>query len=288
MPEGPEVETVRRSLVDVVVGASVQDVWQSSLPLRMAKPQASLQAFVGSTVVSLERKGKLLWLPCRDNTRSDVRGLLVRLGMTGQLRLHAPTDDVAKHTHVRIVLQPRIGTVQELRYVDPRRFGDVAGYHDAATLKAQVEALGPDGLTLSANEVLAAAAKLRTTTRALKEALLDQRWLAGVGNIYACEALFRARLSPWRRGVSLSPKEAVCLVECCRDALVHGLEHNGTSFSDYVDARGATGGALAHLWVFQRETLPCKQCQQPIERRDQAGRSTFFCRRCQHARPTSR
>jgi formamidopyrimidine-DNA glycosylase len=277
MPEGPEVESVRLSLVPTVVGARIESAWVSSLSLRTPVSAADFAPVLGQVVIDIGRRGKLLWL-----SMGEI-GVFIRLGMTGRARLHDPNDAVEAHTHVRLSLIHNAHRV-ELRYIDPRRFGEVVPYHPLQ-FTTTCAAIGPDGITLADHEVDGLAASLRRTQRELKTAILDQQWLGGVGNIYACEALFRAGLSPWRKGSSLSLSEARTLVVACRQALQHGLLHGGTSFSDYVNAQGATGGALEHLFVFQRETHPCKSCSGVIERATQAGRSTFFCRRCQHARP---
>jgi formamidopyrimidine-DNA glycosylase len=144
--------------------------------------------------------------------------------------------------------------------------------------------MGPDGLALDAAARARVAAALTSTKRALKDALLDQSLLAGVGNIYASEALFHARLSPHLRGVDLRDDEADRLLDAVGRVLQEAVRRRGTSFSDYVDGEGVAGGMLAHLAVFQREGEPCPACGTAVARVVQGARSTFLCPRCQKPR----
>ena len=276
MPEGPEVETVARTLRPLVVGATFGAPWVSRLKLRTPITTSSLKAVVGASVVGVGRHGKVLWLQL-----DTAAAVVVRLGMTGQLTVTSTSAPLAPHTHVRL---PLAGQGRELRYRDPRRFGEVTLANDGAALEAICADMGPDGIALDDVGRTAIAAALRRTGRAIKVALLDQRVVAGVGNIYAAEACFIARLDPNRRGTSLSTKEASRLVAAVEETLHQGVSRRGTSFSDYVDAEGVVGDNAAHLWVFQREGEPCRVCGHAIERSVQGARSTFWCPRCQRRR----
>ena len=172
----------------------------------------------------------------------------------------------------------------ELRFRDPRRFGEVVPFVGDAGLREACAGLGPDGLSLSETDRVAVAAALRRTSRTIKEALLDQRLVAGVGNIYAAEACFLAGLAPTRRGTSLTRAEALRLVGGVQETLAQGVAHRGTSFSDYVDASGDVGDNARHLWVFLREGEGCRRCGTPIARIVQGARSTFWCPHCQRRR----
>jgi formamidopyrimidine-DNA glycosylase len=211
-------------------------------------------------------------------------GLVVRLGMTGQLTVATTSTPLPPHTHVQIPLVDPAHAGTELRFRDPRRFGEVVPFVGDSGLKAQRAGLGPDGLGLTDDDRVAVAAALRKTSRAIKEALLDQRLVAGVGNIYAAEACFLAGLAPTRRGTSLSRAEALRLVDGVEETLAQGVAHRGTSFSDYVDASGDVGDNARHLWVFLREGQGCRRCDTPIARIVQGARSTFWCPRCQRRR----
>ena len=274
MPEGPEVETIRRSLLPLLrqrrfVGAQV-----SRKKLREPVTARELSAVVGRVVTGLDRRGKLLIIDVEGGA-----GLFVRLGMTGKLVVAPERDAPPPHTHVRLTLDD--GS-EELRYTDPRRFGSVVPFADRAGRDAALAEIGPDGLLLDDDATRAqVSAALGRTARSLKDALLDQKLVAGVGNIYAAEALYVARLSPFRRGVDLRPAERERLLRAVGEVLHQAVGRRGTSFSDYVDGLGVPGDNLGHLHVFQREGEPCRTCGRRVERAVQGQRSTFFCPKCQ-------
>jgi formamidopyrimidine-DNA glycosylase len=294
MPEGPEVETVRRSLAARLVGATLGGPRVSRLALRTPVTTAALAFLRGRRVVALGRKGKTLWLDV-----DDGGGVFVRLGMTGRLLLVPASAPLAPHTHVRITVARAdadavddvadaaegggVDPPLELRFVDPRRFGEVVPFPSPAARDAVLHRLGPDGLQLTDDDRAVVAAALRRTGRSIKDALLDQGVVAGVGNIYAAEACFVARLSPRRAGASLSAAEARRLVVAVEDVLAQGVRNRGTSFADYVDGDGRAGNNAAALWVFQRAGEPCRVCGTVVERIVQGARSTFLCPRCQPA-----
>lgn len=273
MPEGPEVETVRRTLHPLVEGRRLGAPWVSRFKLRTPVTKKQLQPLVGRRVVGTGRHGKLLWL--------DVEGgggLFVRLGMTGRLLVEPREKERHPHTHVIIPLDEG---ERELRYVDVRRFGEVVPFADERARDDERRRMGPDPLTWSDAERARAGERIRKTQRTLKDALLDQSLLAGVGNIYASEALFVARLSPFRRGCETSKRAIERLLDAAREVLEQAVIHRGTTFSDFVDSTGGEGDNLSHLHVFWREGEPCPSCGRPIERAVQGARSTFFCRKCQ-------
>lgn len=275
MPEGPEVETIRASLAPVLLGRTFRTAWASRLSLRAPVTSAALRPLVGRRVLALGRRGKAMWIEVEGE-----RGLLVRLGMTGRLLVQPTAQEPERHTHVRLGLNGD----EELRFVDPRRFGCAVPFASVAARDALLGDMGPDALTWDAAGRAAAAQALRATSRALKVALLDQKLLAGVGNIYASEALFLSRLSPFAPGTALDDGAAARLLDAVEQTLADAVKHRGTSFSDYVDARGARGDHRAHLHVFGREGEPCGACGGPIRRQTQGQRSTFWCPRCQPAR----
>jgi formamidopyrimidine-DNA glycosylase len=268
---------VRRSLEPLLVGRTLGRAWLSDKKLRRAPPPSRFSTLPGRTVMCLGRQGKLMWLEL-----DDGGGLMVRLGMTGRLLVQGADEPRAPHTHVVIPLDDG---ADELRYVDVRRFGEVRPFADPVDLAEERARLGPDPTTWSERERAAAAADLRRTQRPLKDAVLDQTRFAGVGNIYACEALFEAHVSPLRRGTSLRVHEADALTHAIADVLRRAVEHRGTTFSDFVDGEGREGENLAFLQVFQREGEPCPRCGGPVERTVQSGRSTFHCAGCQPRRP---
>ena len=272
MPELPEVETVVRTLRPRLVGASIRAVWTSGKRLRLARPIARVtlaKLSIGAKVVAARRKGKYILI---DLDRGHA-GILVHLGMTGRLRIQAGSEARAKHTHVIWSLAGG----QELRFVDPRRFGWVAISRDVDGLP-ELAGLGPDALTeldvARMRELLAASAA------PLKSFLLDQRRIAGLGNIYVCEALFRARLHP-RTPARRAVKRTGALVRAVRAVLRVALANRGTSMRDFVDSDGASGENASALLVYGREGKSCRVCGTRVRRLVDSGRSTFYCPHCQ-------
>lgn len=274
MPEGPEVETIRRSLLPLLRGRRFLSARVSAKKLREPVTARELGAVLEREVLGLDRRGKLLVVDVAGGA-----GLFVRLGMTGKLVVTPAAESADAHTHVRLRLD---GDNTELRYVDPRRFGSVRPFTTGAQRDAALRTMGPDGLAMTDPKQRApVAAALGQTNRSLKDALLDQALVAGVGNIYAAEALFVARLSPFRRGAELRPTERDRLLAAVGEVLHQAVGRRGTSFSDYVDGLGVPGENLGHLHVFQREGEPCRTCGRAVLRQVQGQRSTFFCPRCQ-------
>lgn len=276
MPELPEVETVRRSLVPGLFEGSITEIEAGNLALRRKRlDRPGLQKLVGARFVAARRHGKYLLLDT-----SSEHTLLVHLGMSGRLLLMAGDAERAPHTH--LVLQ--LSTGKQLRYVDPRRFGMIRPYPTATIAETEELALlGPDPLGNAFDEAGFVAA-MKRTKRDMKSALLDQSNVAGLGNIYVAEALFLAKISPTRRAHRLKTAESQALYRAIRDVLTRSVANRGTSFSDYVDADGNQGNNQLSLWVYGRDGQPCRVCETTIRKRVQAGRSTFYCARCQATR----
>lgn len=272
MPELPEVETIVRGLRRGVVGKRVRGVWLSGKPLRRPVAPDFARRLLGRAICGVHRRGKYLVFELAP------RGLwLVHLGMSGKLCRMPHAEPPARHTHAVI----RLSDGSELHYCDPRRFGLMALYEIASPgLVPELCALGPDplGRGLDGQQLWHALGRSR---RDIKSFLLDQKRIAGIGNIYACEALFRARVHPARRCDSISRKEARRLALALRTVLREALEHRGTSLSDFVDAAGRPGDHGSYLRVYGREGERCRRCRAAIARMIQGNRSSFFCPRCQ-------
>ncbi len=273
MPELPEVETVRRTLRPAI-GAQIRSVWDSGKPLHMQRrpPRRKLRALEGATISAVRRHGKYLLIDT--DTPSS---LLVHLGMTGRLWLADAAVPRPAHTHLVLGL----GGTRELRFVDPRRFGQL----DVVTRAAErthpaLAGLGPDALedVLDPAALLRLARARRTT---LKAFVLDQGVVAGVGNIYASEALWRAGLRPTRRTARLTAEGSRRLVDAIREVIAHALDHGGTTLQDFVDAHGNAGENADYLWVYDRAGQPCPRCERPIKRSVLQGRATYYCPTCQ-------
>lgn len=272
MPELPEVETVRRTLTPAI-GGTILSVWDSAQGLHMKRkpPRAALKKLVGTTITGVRRHGKYL-LVDTDGPSS----LLVHLGMTGRFRINQKDDPRAKHTHLVLDLGTR-----ELRFSDPRRFGQL----DVVTRAKEREhpslsILGPDPI-VDGIDVTAFHARAKGKKAMLKAFVLDQSVLAGVGNIYASEALWRAKLRPTTRAHRLTLDRAKVLAAAILEVLNHALEKGGTTLSDFVDANGYAGGNAEYLWVYDRKGEPCPRCKAPIKRSVLQGRATYFCPTCQ-------
>lgn len=272
MPELPEVETVRRTLAPAI-GARITTAWDSGMGLHMKRtpPRAKLNKLVGGTITEIRRFGKYLLVDI-----GAERSLLVHLGMTGRLRIQPAGDPRAPHTHVVLGLGER-----ELRFSDPRRFGQV-DVVDRADERAHpaLAVLGPDPL-VEGIDVDAFHARSRKRQSILKVFLLDQSVIAGIGNIYASEALWRAELRPTTRAHRLTLEAAGRLAAAVRETLTNALDNGGTSLRDFVNADGAEGENADYLWVYGRDGEPCLRCQTLIRRVVHQGRATFFCPTCQ-------
>jgi formamidopyrimidine-DNA glycosylase len=272
MPELPEVETVRRTLAPAV-GGRISSVWTSGMGLHMARkpPRAKLRKLVGARITAVRRHGKYLLLDT-----DQAESILVHLGMTGRLRIQGKLDPRVPHTHVVLGLGTR-----ELRFVDARRFGQF----DIVVRGQEREhpglgALGPDALEhgVDAKAMLASARTKRTT---LKAFVLDQSVIAGVGNIYASEALWRAKLRPTLRTQKLTAPAAARLAAAICEVIERALDNGGTTLSDFVDADGTAGENADYLWVYDRAGQPCMRCRTAIKRTVLQGRATYYCPTCQ-------
>lgn len=272
MPELPEVETVRRTL-EPAVGATITSVWSSGKGLHMQKrpPVRKLRALVGATITAIRRHGKYLLI----DTTTPL-SLVGHLGMTGRLRIVAASEPHAKHTHFVLGLGDR-----DLRFIDARRFGQIDAVERArAALHPALSVLGPDPIThgIDVDALLALAKSKRTT---LKAFILDQSVIAGVGNIYASEALWVAKLRPTTRTHKLTGATAKALAAAVDQVLRSALENNGTSLRDFVDADGAEGSNWDYLKVYDRVGEPCPRCKAIIKRSVLQGRATYYCPTCQ-------
>ncbi len=269
MPELPEVETIRCQLEPLLVGAEIVDAgshWS-------AKFTPALDA-VGAGIDAVRRRGKYLLFDLHDGAQHHE--LIVHLGMTGRL---AVDDHRGEDTHPHLRAWWRLDDDRRLTFHDARRFGRIhhvaAGDHRGIPTLA---ALGPEPFD-EAFDGRALAAAVRTSRRHLKTQLLSQRPVAGVGNIYADEALWLARINPAVR--RLSPDRAERLVDAIRTALRSGLEHGGTTLRDYVDSDGRTGANQHELHCYGRSGEPCERCGTVLRRRVIDARGTTWCPRCQ-------
>ncbi len=274
MPELPEVEATRLFLEPVLDGATIAsvDVRRARMVRRQPRPADFADRLRGRQVTALRRHGKFLL--------GDADGLVwvTHLGMSGRLSVAAPGEPEAAHTNVVV----RLEGGPEVRFVDPRTFGFMAAYTADEYAASPLARLGPDALTdLPRSPELARRMAGRVVP--IKPLLLDQGFLAGIGNIYADEMLFRARIRGDRPAGSLDAAEVKALRAHVRPVLRAGLAAGGTSLDDlgYLLPDGRAGEYLTRLRVYGREDEPCRRCRTPIRRTVLRQRSTFWCPQCQ-------
>ena len=275
MPELPEVETIRRSLEAELTGRRVTEarVRHPRVVRRQARPSDFVDRLRGRVVVNLRRHGKFLLF----DLDTDLVWV-THLGMSGRIQM-ADRED-REDTHTRAIV--RFDSARELRFVDTRTFGFMAVLTLEELAASTLARLGPDAYAdLPSSAWLAN--RLHGRTAPIKALLLDQRIVAGVGNIYADEALHQARLAPHRPAGGLSPAEVKALRSAIRKTLRDGLRWGGTSLNDlaYLLPDGRAGRYLSHLRVYGREGEPCPRCGSEVRRSVIRARSSFWCKGCQ-------
>jgi formamidopyrimidine-DNA glycosylase len=272
MPEMPEVETIARKLRRTIIGKLVTEVRLSGLPLRRPVADSFAATLTGRSVRRVHRRGKYIIAELQPHAF-----WVIHLGMSGRICYFPGTPEKAAHTHATI----RFADATELQYRDHRRFGLLAAYEVARIGDIpELQGLGfdPLGPRFTADWLWRELLKSR---QEIKSFLLDQRKIAGIGNIYACESLFHARLMPERRCYTVERHEAVLLARAIGKVIRRAIRNHGTSFSDFMDSDGLPGYHQNFLRVFQREGEKCRRCRSAIRRLHQGNRSSFFCPGCQ-------
>lgn len=293
MPELPEVETVRRSLEQKLAGARVTAVQvkrrdvvvmpgdpdggfsrsRSTAAPKRLRPPLLLQ---GGAIAEVRRRGKQLAI------LTEQACVCIHLGMTGQLRILPPRSrERLDHAHVRWTLSSDDPAVGALIFRDPRRFGGVWALQSHASLDERWTKLGPDALAITTNQL---SNKLAGSRRAIKAALLDQAVLAGVGNIYADEALFRAGINPADHACGLVHQQIKDLAREIRSVLSEAVRARGSTLRDYTDPDGQPGSQQLQHRVYARSGEPCLTCGSTLLGTVLAQRATVWCPRCQPAR----
>jgi formamidopyrimidine-DNA glycosylase len=297
MPELPEVETIRRGLAKRITGDRIESVWLSDKPQPFkCAPQEIAATLEGAHVRGVRRMGKHLVIDLERNPQTELqlpdagekrcpgRGCgqiaggheagnnahsqwIVHLGMTGSMQVVAPSSALLKHTHA----VARLASGREIRFVDPRRFGRM-------WVTSNFETCGIEPLHISDDEF---SRLFRGRKTPIKSALLNQKLLRGVGNIYADEALFRAGIRPRRRAGSLAREDLRRLWRAVQRVLKEAIIAGGSSISDYFDVEGKPGLFQTRHRVYGREGSPCLVCRTAIKRIVIAGRGTHYCPKCQ-------
>lgn len=272
MPELPEVETVKAALSPLVDGRQIAYVRQMRDDLRWPLPERLSQRLEGRRCGTAFRRAKYIFIPL-----DGEEYLLIHLGMSGAIRIYDQQPEFAKHDHISVQLD----TGQWFVFSDPRRFG-----HIDLIAQSQLEShkllhhLGIEPLSnrLSGDWL---ANRLKQKNTSIKSALMDQRIIAGLGNIYVCEALFKAGISPRRKAYTIGIGRATKLVEAIQHVLRQAIAAGGTSLRDHVQPGGEIGYFVQQLSVYGRADKPCAVCAEPVKLITQTGRSSFFCSKCQ-------
>jgi formamidopyrimidine-DNA glycosylase len=268
MPELPEVETVVRTLRPLVAGRTFVAVELLRNDIHTPPTANLVTLLTNQQVTDISRRGKKILL-----NLSSGQTLCIHLGMTGRLTVESPNLPIPKHTHFLATLNSKPPT--QLRFRDPRRFGGLTFLSNPAD--AHID-LGPEPLTLRPAQL---AKILSRTRRPIKSALLDQSLIAGLGNIYADEALFLSQIHPLTPANTLSPAQISKLNRAIKHILKKAIHHKGSTLRDYVDATGQPGSFHKLHHVYARQSKPCTRCGQPITRLVISGRSAHFCPKCQ-------
>ena len=281
MPELPEVETIARGLHTRVAGDTIESVWLGEKPEPLKSSATEIAAVLeGARIQQVRRVGKHIVFDLERVGRRKRDAVqhgqwIVHLGMTGRMQVMTPETELAKHTHAVI----KLISGRELRFVDPRRFGRLAVVRlDSRPGEHGFAAPGDEPLTSESDRFISLFSGRKTP---IKSALLNQKLLSGVGNIYADEALFRSGIRPRRRASSLTREQLRKLHAAVQEVLREAIALGGSSVSDYVNADGEEGFFQLQHRVYGREGEPCLVCSTPIKRVVIAGRSSHYCSRCQ-------
>ena len=270
MPELPEAETIVRELAGEVTGRTLGNVHLARRDIVHGDPRPLERLLPGRRVSCVHRRAKRVILDLQPPAQ-----LVFHLGMSGRLELWEAREPIAKHTHLRVRLRK---TRLELRFRDSRRFGGIWCLTDSGKhVGRQLSELGPEPLELKLVDFV----KLISRPRQIKALLLDQRAIAGLGNIYCDESLHAAGVHPLAKANTLDRDQARRLLRAIKTTLRKAIRHKGTTFMSYRRPDGTPGAFLKHLRVYQRAGDPCLTCGTPIERLIAAGRSTFICPNCQ-------
>ncbi len=270
MPELPEVENLVRGLRAEILGGRIESVCCHFLPVLGTDPRIFNREVRGKAIEDICRHGKYLFLRL-----SGSLHLALHLRMTGQLVLVPRDAAVDKHTHLEIYLK---GRSRKIAFRDVRKFGRLLLVEGGIEQFLIQKKLGPDAFDMTARRLTES---FRKTRKSIKAALLDQTMIAGLGNIYTDEILFREAIAPQRAVSTLTPQEIVSLLRTMRKVLRLAIKGSGTSIPDYVGLEGEQGSYQHKLLVYNRQGRPCTRCGTPIGKAKVAGRGTYFCPVCQ-------
>ena len=276
MPELPEVETVTRALSKIVERSKVKSVEIYRTDLRWKVPDDIKEILENDIFEKPFRRGKYILIPTKkDNI------LLIHLGMSGQIKIKESVPTLLKHDHIRIIIENKNNNLFSITYNDPRRFGYV-DYLNKRDLKKHflLKSLGVEPFSEDLTKVYLHNIFKKKTTN-IKNALLDQKIIAGIGNIYASEILFRAKIKPYRNVNSLKSKELELIINSTKEILIKSIKKGGTTIKDHKQPDGKLGYFKQNLAVYGRENKKCNDCNNLIVVSIISSRSTFLCNYCQ-------
>lgn len=281
MPELPEVETVRRGLQQFTCDRPITQV-EVLLPRTIAHPSTTaefVEGLRGTAITRWQRRGKYLYADCH-NAQGQQQGWLgVHLRMTGQLLWLTEPQPVSSHTRVRL----QLGKDRELRFIDQRTFGKmwwVAAQEDLQQIISGMGKLGPEPFSSDFSPTYFID-RLQRSHRPIKAALLDQTLVAGIGNIYADEALFMSNIRPTTLSTALGDQQIQNLRQAIIEVLQQSIAAGGTTFSHYLSVQGTNGNYAGQAWVYGRQGQDCRCCGETILKIKTAGRGTHYCPKCQ-------
>lgn len=272
MPELPEVEVIKCGIASHVIGRNIINIYVSGQALRLPLSVDALREEVaGQKILSVSRRAKYLVMTLQNNAR-----LVIHLGMSGRLGMFPSTQGRVRHDHLCLTLDNGM----DVRFNDARRFGSVQVVSPVTTERDLFPNLGPEplGSSFSAAYLFT---KAKNKKQPVKNFLMDSHIVAGIGNIYAGEILFEAKIKPDRRAGELNKKQWQQVVHATVNVLNKAISCGGTTISDFVNSSGESGYFQLELQVYGRGNLSCKRCDIPITKTVMAGRATYFCKRCQ-------
>ena len=281
MPELPEVETVKNAIAEAAGGGVISSIWASGHKMRWPIPKNIAEMLTHGKVIGLRRRGKYIIMEIAQNNKAQY-AMIIHLGMSGSVRIYPEklTEQTKKHDHLMMVVEDN-GKTNTLVLNDPRRFGGIqitpygADENHPLLKNMGIEPLGNE---LSADFMVDA---FKGKTAPIKSVLLDQRIIAGIGNIYASEALYLAKISPKRQAKNVSLAKLEALNESIRSVLAKAIDAGGTSLRDHVQPGGEIGYFAQQLNVYGKEGQACPECAKPIKMIRQTGRASFYCSSCQ-------
>lgn len=271
MPELPEVETVLQGIKPCLEGSCVEKLVIRQAQLRWPIPLHLERSLVHQVIGTISRRAKYLLIPVQTGT------LLIHLGMSGSLRIVTNQTPAQKHDHVDLIFT----NGKTLRYTDPRRFGAILWTEEDPKLHPLLKNLGPEPLNTTFSDTYLFK-KCVGRKKTIKELIMDNHVVVGIGNIYAAESLFRAQIQPLKPAGTLSIKECTKLVDAIKAILQQAITKGGTTIKDFSSSEGKPGYFAQELQVYGRAKLPCKICQTPLSQAKLGQRSTVFCTKCQN------